>query len=684
MNRLLLLYLTFVTATGVAVAQERDSLIRASYELNEIVVRPFKQEKALTELPVSATRISGVTVRNQQWLSTKDISAVVPNLFIPDYGSKYTSPVFIRGIGSRNGSPSVGLYVDGIPYFEKSAFDFDLSEVESIEVLRGPQGTLYGRNTMGGLIRITTSSPLKHERTSLSLDGGAYGHYMVTASHARKLSSKVGYSLTGKYQREGGYFDNVFKGNKADRSQSGNVRARLEWQMQPKLKFSLSSMIDHSVQGANAYAPYDTETRELGDIAFNGLSKYTRTLSTTGIGLDYRGKRLQVSYQHAFQYARDRLLQDQDFTVANRVNSQMGLEQFMTSGELNVKNQLGRHYRGLTGAFGFYQHLDKDLATLYQSFTNYKNDVLPTTGIALYHQSVIDHIGLAGLSLTLGLRYDYERATRDFSSWKNENHPDRQHMRQHFSQWVPKVSVQYLFPNRGLMYASVSKGYKTGGFNTSFNQEHEKYFSPESSWNYELGIKHPFWDQKFSAEAALFWIDWTDQQVQQKVDAGGFMTRNAGKSVSKGAEFSMQCKPLSGLSVQINYGYTHAKFKRYRQSSQTDYAGNYIPLVPSHTLGGNVQYVQSLRGTFIDRFQIGLNFTGNGKTYWHENNKDYQKFYAVLNATASVSHKKLTWGVWAKNLTQTDYIAYLFKTSSGSFAQPGKPFTIGASLSLKL
>ena len=505
----------FGSSSLASLAIVPDSLDTRPYQLNEIVVQPFKQDKSVKELPASISQVNGTTLRNQRLTSTKDLGTLVPNLFMPDYGSKYTSPVYIRGVGNKTGSPSVGLYVDGIPYFEKSAFDLNLYEIESVEVYRGPQGTLYGRNTMGGLINITTRSPLKYQYSDFLFEGGMFNHYQVAAAHYGKLSSNCGFSVTGKYDTDGGYFTNTFKNDKADDGWSGNLRARLEWRIRPQWRLVLTSDYDRSVQGANAYAPYTVETGSVGAIAFNGVSYYHRSLSTTGVSLKYEGKHFQLGYQQALQYGKDRLRQDQDFTTENRVNSRVVQEQWMTSGELTLKNQWGRHYRGLTGAFAFYQHLDKDVATYYKKFNSYKYDVLPARGIVLYHQSTFERLGCEGLSATLGLRYDHERATRDYASAKNEAEPVRSHARQSFDQVLPKVTLQYQFPVKGQLYASVSKGYKTGGFNTSFNEEHEKTYGPESSWNYEIGAKHPFWDKKFFAEVSLYWINWKNQQIQQ-------------------------------------------------------------------------------------------------------------------------------------------------------------------------
>lgn len=154
------------TARGEEI--EKDTAKIRNVELNEVIVQSFKQQRDLRLEPLSASAVTGTAIQNRNITGIKEFSSFIPNLFMPDYGSKLTSPVYIRGIGSKINAPSVGLYVDGIPYFEKSAFDFDFNEVDRIEVLRGPQGTLYGRNTMGGIINVYTKSPFGNTRGQMS------------------------------------------------------------------------------------------------------------------------------------------------------------------------------------------------------------------------------------------------------------------------------------------------------------------------------------------------------------------------------------------------------------------------------------------------------------------------------------------------------------------------------------
>ena len=163
------LILTFLTAGNVSAA-DLDTLKVVDVEEVLVIAAP-KENRKLREQPTAVTLLSQQDMQAAQVNSIKNLTGLVPNMFIPDYGSRLTSAVYIRGIGSRINTPSVGLYVDNIPYIDKSAFDFDYSDIERIDVLRGPQGTLYGRNAMGGLIKIHTKSPFSYQGTDLRIAG---------------------------------------------------------------------------------------------------------------------------------------------------------------------------------------------------------------------------------------------------------------------------------------------------------------------------------------------------------------------------------------------------------------------------------------------------------------------------------------------------------------------------------
>ena len=157
--------------TPVISPNETDSTIAHKVDLDEVTVTEFKQNKHnLT--PSSISAVDSRFLHRQEVTSLKELTAIMPNFYMPDYGSKQNAPVYIRGIGAKAKGPTVGFYVDGVPHFENSAFDIDMSDIAEVNVFRGPQGTLYGRNAIGGIISVHTRSPLEYQGTRLKVGYG--------------------------------------------------------------------------------------------------------------------------------------------------------------------------------------------------------------------------------------------------------------------------------------------------------------------------------------------------------------------------------------------------------------------------------------------------------------------------------------------------------------------------------
>ena len=219
-----------------------------------VVVASPKENIKLRKQPVSVTLFSGEGLDNLGVTSVKDLTGFVHNLYIPDYGSRLTSSVYIRGIGSRMNTPAVGMYVDNMPYIDKSAYDFTFLDIDRIDVLNGPQGTLYGRNSMGGLFRVFTSDPLRKQGTKVSL--GATGRTTgrrISATTNQKIGNKFAYSVGGYYNAENGFFRNDSTGRKADGSQEAGARLRAVYKANNKLKFDFQTTYSYSDEDAYPY-----------------------------------------------------------------------------------------------------------------------------------------------------------------------------------------------------------------------------------------------------------------------------------------------------------------------------------------------------------------------------------------------------------------------------------------------
>lgn len=675
---------------GAGIPNEMDTTVFKTVGLNEVTIVELKKSKEnLTTNSVSV--VDSGFINRHELQSLTELTAVVPNFYMPEYGSKQNTPVYIRGVGAKTKGSAVGFYVDGIPHFENSSFDVDMSNVSSVMVFRGPQGTLYGRNAIGGIIDVSTISPLVYQGTQLKLGYGSHNDALFQFSHYDKLGSKVGYSVAGGYHYNDGFHRNIFTNKYADQLKDAYGRVGLMWLLNNKWFLRVNSMLDYSNQGGYPYGKYNRLTGETEAVNYNRYSSYRRLLSTSGLNIRYAGENVSFSSQTAFQYIRDRQGIDQDFTANDTYFVKNRLMQTMLSQEFILKSNNNSRYQWLWGAFAMTQHINNTVETQYitkdNAFpTNYR---IPVNALALYHQSIIKLF--SGFSFIAGLRWDYEHSTLNYlrETYQLSTNGARKEVKNvnsslHFNQITPKFALQYQDErNNNTYYFSVTRGYKAGGFNQTFQKEEETSYDPEYNWNYELGGKMNILKDKLYAEASLYYIDWRKQQVNQTVPGVGNVIHNAGHSSSKGFELALNSSPLKNLNIAISYGYTYAKFIEYQKSAKLNYSGNMLPMVPRNTLSCSASYtLYPSRTPFIDKIVLTAGLTGLGKIYWAEDNEVAQNFYALLNAKISITSGIFTWECWGKNITDTHYNVYCFK-SSADYAQVGKPAYFGTSLLVK-
>lgn len=451
----------FLLTAGNSLATEVDTLKVVDVEEILVIAAP-KENRKLREQPTAVTLLSQQDMQAAQVNSIKNLTALVPNMFIPDYGSRLTSAVYIRGIGSRINTPSVGLYVDNIPYIDKSAFDFNYSDVERIDVLRGPQGTLYGRNAMGGLIKIHTKSPFSYQGTDLRLGAGTHNAYNASMTHYHRTSERFAFSTGGFYDYQGGFFRNVARNNdKVDKGQSVGGRFRGIYLPTENIKLDMNVSYEYSDQGGYPYfymgslKPKEQDDKlkpYIGKIANNEESSYYRNLLNAGLNLEYQARNFTLSAVTGYQHLKDRMFIDQDFTPADIFNIEQKQRMNTISEEIVLKSKADRRWQWTTGAFGFYQWLHTDgpvvfhkdginkviegnannafdglvagnpnMPAMHMTINNPSLRVsgsfdTPTLSAAIFHQSTFNDLFIKGLSATIGLRLDYEKIKMNYSS----------------------------------------------------------------------------------------------------------------------------------------------------------------------------------------------------------------------------------------------------------------------------
>ena len=758
-----------------------------------VVIATPKENNRLRQQPLSATSFSHGDMRNNSVTSVKSLSGLVPNLFIPDYGSKLTTSVYVRGIGSRINTPAVGLYVDNIPFIDKSAFDFNYSDIERIDVLRGPQGTLYGRNTMGGLIRVFTKSPFTYQGTDISLGAATYNNYKASVNHYHRISDKFAFSAGAFYEHEGGFFENTARNNeKIDKGDEVGGRMRAICLPKENLKLDFTVNYEYSNQGGYPYqltslsetdVYYQDLKGDLGKVAYNNECGYMRHLLNGGMNIEHQAENFILSSVTGFQYLKDEMNLDQDFTRKNVYTMSQRQNSKTISEEIVLKSKPGRRWQWTTGVSGFYQWLNTEgpvtfhedgIQNLIEDNINsifpsgnpkapeMKVDIAsnqihvpgifdtPTLNSAVYHQSTINDLLVEGLSLTVGIRLDYEKIKMNYNSstnmpfnflFKMSPMPMPIEVKDlkalsafegelstNYLQVLPKFSLQYSWNKMNNVYATISKGYRSGGYNIQMFSEiiqgslrnsmidavaNTKEFSklagmlenfkkdgvnikdatlykPEYSWNYEIGSHMTMFDGRLQADVAAFYMDTHDQQISRFAASGlGRITVNAGKSRSIGGELALKAQITDNFILNGNYGYTNSKFTEYISNykdaqgklQEVSYNGNYVPFVPEHTFTVGGQYIFRMKsGAWLDNIIVNANYKGAGRIYWTEQNNAYQNLYGTLNGRISLNKGNGQIGIWINNALNTEYQAFYFESMNRGFAQMGRPMQIGVDL----
>lgn len=725
---------------------------------NDIVIlSTTKETNSLKSLPAAVSVFSPKNLEAAQVHSLKDLSAFVPNYFVADYGSKMTAPVYIRGIGARSGMQTASVYVDNIPYFNTTSFDCELFDIQRVEVLRGTQGTLYGRNAMGGIINIYTFSPLDYDVTSLKVGGGSHGQFSISGSHYNPLNNKMGFSLGGYYRKDNGYFTNQYTGKKVDDMKNAGGRFKFAWEITPRLSATYSASFDYVDQGAFPYA--NTTTNEIN---YNSDGYYKRKLLTNGVSLRYSGKGYEINSTTGYQYLNDEMNMDQDYTPLSMFYINQKQRQNSLSQEITIKSDNNSNYQWSNGVYGFYDYLHTTspvymmrdgITDILQKVVDeamggspmapkitFTDDVIdlnsdfkrPVYGAAVFHQSTFNNLLTDGLSLTLGLRLDYEKAKLEYNSNAVVGYDIQMQMpppptttshkatsslvgstSKDYLELLPKGVIKYQINPTSYVYASASRGYKAGGHNiqgfadllqddlmaTMRNKESLSEstigdtitYKPEYSWNYEVGGQIAIIDNALSTSFALYYMDVRDVQVTQFVKSGGGrMLSNAGKAVSKGFEIGLKARPCSGFYLYANYGLADARFKDYEVKDENgnvtaDYSDNHIPFAPQSTfsVGGSIS-VDFKQNPVVDRLTLDTNFGGIGRVYWQEDNALSQGFYGTLDCRLALEKSLFTLEIWGKNVLDRDYDTFLFESNRNHFAQRGKPARWGASIKVSL
>lgn len=724
---------------GEIAATETDSTIH----IGEVAVTAIKQGLDLRLQPVAATIVSRSETERLGIASMKDVSEIAPNFYIPAYGSRMTSSIYVRGLGARIDQPVVGLNVDNVPFLNKDAYDFDLLDIERIEVIRGPQSTLYGRNTMGGQINIYTLSPLNFSGSRVMASAASGPQMKLGISHYRHLRPRLAMGFSGYFNYTDGFFTNEATHYKADREKSGSLRWRTEWLPVQRLKVSNVASLSISHQSGYPYCWAETDR-----IAYTDTCYYRRTGFSDGLTIGYDAGSWTLSSITSLQYIDDKMGLDQDFRTVDYFTLVQKRREWTVTQDFVARSRKGGRYEWLAGLFGFSRNTAMDAPVTFKAdgidslILRHRNELnpqypirwdddsfvlgshfsYPVYGLAAYHQSTVR---LDRWTLSAALRLDYEHAALRYRSKANTSYTildatlpgatptvfdsrtididDRGRLSQHFLELIPKVTASFRLPmpSPSEVYISVGKGYKSGGYNTQMFSDvlqqrimgmmgmAEKYdvndivrYRPEKSWNYEAGAHITCAEGRVGCDLAAFLIDIRDQQLTMFPEGTttGRITTNAGRSRSWGFETAIRYNPSPRWLVTASYGLTDARFRSF-WNGRENFRGNRVPYAPANTLFASATFRTPV-GRWLDMLTANVNCRGIGPIYWDEDNSSRQSFHALLGASLSIRRDWWTVDLWAENITSARYKVFEFVSVGQRFYQPGRPRQYGLTLRL--
>ena len=699
-----------------------------SQHIPDVTVTALKESVALESIASAVSEVSCSTLKVNGIYRPNSLSSLIPGLHIPDYGASLTSTIYLRGLGSRMDNPVMGLYIDGIPVIDKNTYDFDWQGINRVTMLRGPQGTLYGRNSMSGVLSLSTLSPSDDAGPVIGLEYGTANTVRVGVSFIIGNNA-----LSATYRHTDGYFINTYKNAPCDPYDGLALRWKWERHSGERLIMNNLLMLNVSKEGGFAYGQLRNDT--LYPVSYNDEAGYSRLSVIDGFRIRYHGDATVTDFTTSVQLLSDDMHMDQDYTE----RSVFTLQQKQLSGagtlELTIRRaDTDATWKPQTGLFSLYKlnhlyapvtfkrdgieslilnnansHIPADIGYLVIS-----DDKMPVNSdfmigswnMALFHESVFD---LGRWFITAGIRLDYEGGAMDYdclarmhyrfapimTNDKELDVPYRGTVRHHHFELIPKLSALFKATDAVTLYATVSKGYRAGGFNTqifsdilqnltmnavmsdlgvhmdrqfvSVSADNTEY-DPENAWNLELGTRLK--KGSFSAGASAYHMDVHNQQLTvfpPGMSTGRMMT-NAGRSRSIGVETEFSWNPKQFRS-HISWSWCDARFTSY-DDGNNDYSGNHLPYVPRQTLSAGAGYSFRLNGKTLD---IDANLNGAGPFNWDETGTRKEPFR--LKAGCRIALVFPGWEIYVRdeNLTDAQGRCFYFKSVGNEFFACCKP-----------
>jgi iron complex outermembrane recepter protein len=684
---------------GTAILLPSVSSAQTAGGVEEVVVTARKRVERLQDVPISITVLSDQDVERVNATKLSDIRNIVPNMNINGGTGDFLNTISVRGISStvRNAgfSSSFGIYVDGVYMGRPTNFNVELSDIERLEVLRGPQGTLFGRNTTIGAINLTTRKPTGKFGGFVEAELGNYDARIVRGSIEAPLTADISAKLTLANSTRDGFYRNIVNDERLedlDRT-SGRLQIRGRFGA-TEVNLSVDAVKVHENlflgkdQTGMVVAGFQTgalQAPKPRDVAFDDASFEHKESVGTSLTIDHElSGGLGLTSISAFRHTRDKIREDEDrsATYFFRDVGQLKEAEGLFTQEVRLASATGGAVDWVAGAYYLHDTVDGQRLFQFGPFISLTNNRFgEVANLETNSYSVFGNVTYRvtdRLTLTGGLRYTYETESVHFDQKGGPILPNiTVDDRRSDTAISATGSINYKPIDTINTYFTYSRGFKPGGFNADAVSNPNLAFKPEYISSYEVGAKLIVPSSKLAANIALFAYDYTDMQRNQRVVTsnapGGnaiVIVTNAAAASARGGEFEITYDPIENLRLNASYGYAAARFDSFISSAGVDLSGRSLTGAPkwNANVGANYRFAVAGIGqgfadvlyTYRAKRVLGVDET-NGQTYG-----SYGLWNAQLGLTSSNDR-------WRATLFGTNIFNKLYVNSAGSNAVFGTP-----------
>jgi iron complex outermembrane receptor protein len=683
--------------TQPAGAADDDAL---RFQVPTVTVTAQKEPEDKQKIPVSVTAVPLDTIENAGVHIVSDAAIYAPNTYFTEWTARKLSNARFRGISSSPNNPAITTYIDGVAQMNANSSSIELLNVEQIEFVRGPQSALFGRNTLGGLVNITSIRPsLTKWTAAASVPFGDYGSWAVRGGASGPIvPDKVSLGVSFAQVNRDGFTVNDVTGHDIDSRSAFSAKGQLLWV--PTRSWEVHVIFSGERARDGDYGLNDVAALRANPFHasrdFEG--SVDRDIVGTTIQTRHAGSSVVFSSTSGFVNWKTLDVTDLDYTAQPLITRDNTEKDFQFSQEVRfasadtapVRLADNARLRWQAGATLFRQHYTQDAINNYAAFL-----IAPFRLSEHTPQSRLDDAGLGvfgqgtiaireRLELTAGARIDYEHKSATLATFYvpaiapgTSVDADKS-----FSDVSPQVAIAYRLRPDKTVYGTVGRGYKSGGFNSASPAGNETY-GEEKTRHFEGGVKTLWANGRVSANADVFYIDWTDLQLNLPNPAvpAQFYITNVGGAVSKGAEAEINARVAPGLDLFTALGYTHARFAEGSMSSGVNVAGNRISNTPDYTASAGVQYSRTVAAAAVHA-RADVVFYGAFK--YDDANSLAQDAYSLVNLRLGATSRFLTGELFMRNAFDTRYIPLAFPypnfAPSGFIGEMGAPRTFGVSI----